>query len=748
MRRRLLIALATIVAATSAAVAVAFWSGTGDGQASTTLADMSAPTASAPASRTGSSVPVSWSAAKLVPDQPARASDFTYTVAVSTDGGSAFVPAGGTCAGTLDASTLSCRDDTAGSSRSYRVTGHLGGWSATSNTVTTAVTALDQPTITAKPATTSANGSPGFSFTGNGDGFECAVDSGSLASCSSGQSYTLSDGAHTFHVRATSGPDKGPERTYSWTIDTSAPTISDKPADPSGPSVSFSFSDSSYSSIQCKIETDSGFGGCSSPKTYSGLASGSHTFQVRALDADGVATATSSYTWSVQAPPVNSGAPTITGTVAQGQTLTANNGTWSNNPTSYAYQWQRCWITASCDDIASATNHSYALTAADSDYSLKVKVTASNVGGSGAAISASTTPVPRSTAATVITNGYIDATARLPDGSTIIGGGFSSIGPPRSSGAVSTSDANAISQAVHANGTICVATPTAPAAGTSAATSPSSTPCRAPLAHSTDGAVDSWNPGVGGPRCLFPRSRCPAPRSTWPASSRRSAARAARTSARCRPSRGSDHIQPGAGASRPSARHQRRDALRGRTLHVDLRPGPHATGGVTTRLLPSCRGRRRWATAGSCRSSRRRRRSTSAARSRPSARVRRRAAQGSPPSTPGRVCSAWNPADGQQRRRHGAVRHDALRGRIFSNLSRVPRTNLAALDTGTRPLTSWNPGTNNCGGLGRRRGRRHLRGGPFNTLGGESRPGVGAVDPSGNVTSWNPPATSTATTPI
>ena len=613
MRRRLLIALATIVAATSAAVAVAFWSGTGDGQASTTLADMSAPTASAPASRTGSSVPVSWSAAKLVPDQPARASDFTYTVAVSTDGGSVFVPAGGTCAGTLDASTLSCRDDTAGSSRSYRVTGHLGGWSATSNTVTTAVTALDQPTITAKPATTSANGSPGFSFTGNGDGFECAVDSGSLASCSSGQSYTLSDGAHTFHVRATSGPDKGPERTYSWTIDTSAPTISDKPADPSGPSVSFSFSDASYSSIQCKIETDSGFGGCSSPKTYSGLASGSHTFQVRALDADGVATATSSYTWSVQAPPVNNGAPAITGTVAQGQTLTATNGTWSNNPTSYAYQWQRCSVAAACVDIASATNNSYALTAADSDYGIQVKVTASNVGGSGSAISAH-----RARAALHHADGHHQrrhrrrrATARRLDDHRrrLLVDRPTAIERSRQH-----ERRDAISQAVHANGTIFVAT------GDGAGgwyiggdfTFVNALP-RAHLAHiDSSGAVDSWNPGVGGSSVSISALALSGSTldvagvfTTLGGQSRKNlgAVSTDRHGAR-------DHMEPGAGASRRSAGHQRRDPLRGRKLHVDLRPGPHATGGVRLVFLPSCRGRRRWATAGSCRSSRRRRRST------------------------------------------------------------------------------------------------------------------------------------------
>ena len=40
--------------------------------------------------------------------------------------------------------------------------------------------------------------------------------------------------------------------------------------------------------------------------------------------------------------PGNLTLPTISGTPQQGQTLTASNGTWSNSPTSYSYQWARC----------------------------------------------------------------------------------------------------------------------------------------------------------------------------------------------------------------------------------------------------------------------------------------------------------------------------------------------------------------------------------------------------------------------
>lgn len=39
--------------------------------------------------------------------------------------------------------------------------------------------------------------------------------------------------------------------------------------------------------------------------------------------------------------PVNTVAPTITGTTTIGSTISATNGTWSNSPTSYRYQWQK-----------------------------------------------------------------------------------------------------------------------------------------------------------------------------------------------------------------------------------------------------------------------------------------------------------------------------------------------------------------------------------------------------------------------
>jgi hypothetical protein len=84
-------------------------------------------------------------------------------------------------------------------------------------------------------------------------------------------------------------------------------------------------------------------------------------------------------------PPVNSGLPAVTGTAQQGQALSAQNGSWTNEPTSFTYAWQRCDTTgANCARIASATAQSYTLVAADVGSTIRVAVTASNSRGASA----------------------------------------------------------------------------------------------------------------------------------------------------------------------------------------------------------------------------------------------------------------------------------------------------------------------------------------------------------------------------
>jgi hypothetical protein len=97
------------------------------------------------------------------------------------------------------------------------------------------------------------------------------------------------------------------------------------------------------------------------------------------------------------AAPAYTVAPSIAGNPQQGQTLTEAHGTWINNPTSFAYSWQRCDSSANCLPITGATSASYTLTAADVGSTIVVDELASNSLGSGTAPSNPTavvTPPP------------------------------------------------------------------------------------------------------------------------------------------------------------------------------------------------------------------------------------------------------------------------------------------------------------------------------------------------------------------
>src|SRR5262249_39715463 len=85
-------------------------------------------------------------------------------------------------------------------------------------------------------------------------------------------------------------------------------------------------------------------------------------------------------------PPSNTVAPSISGTAADGQTLTANEGTWSGtNPMTFAYVWQRCDASGSnCAAISGATGKTYGVTGVDVGSTIRVVVTATNGAGSSA----------------------------------------------------------------------------------------------------------------------------------------------------------------------------------------------------------------------------------------------------------------------------------------------------------------------------------------------------------------------------
>src|SRR5205807_1061589 len=146
--------------------------------------------------------------------------------------------------------------------------------------------------ITASPTNPSNSASPSFSFSSEaGASFQCSLD-GAFATCSSPKSYNgVADGIHTFQVKATdTAGNTGGAASYTWTVDTTAPvtalldapgagaTIGDGPTNPSNSSTAtFSFGSEAGASFMCSLD---GFAAvsCASPKTYTGLADGSHTF--------------------------------------------------------------------------------------------------------------------------------------------------------------------------------------------------------------------------------------------------------------------------------------------------------------------------------------------------------------------------------------------------------------------------------------------------------------------------------------
>jgi hypothetical protein len=74
--------------------------------------------------------------------------------------------------------------------------------------------------------------------------------------------------------------------------------------------------------------------------------------------------------------PLNSLAPTLTGTPTVGSTLSCSQGTWTNSPTSFSYTWLR-----SGTAIAGQTGSSYVVQSADKGTSLSCQVTAANSDG-------------------------------------------------------------------------------------------------------------------------------------------------------------------------------------------------------------------------------------------------------------------------------------------------------------------------------------------------------------------------------
>ena len=122
-------------------------------------------------------------------------------------------------------------------------------------------------------------------------------------------------------------------------------------------------------------------------------------FVVTAKNAEATMSATSVATAlakaAATAEPANTSPPTVSGTVQENQTLTADKGAWSGGePIAYSYEWQRGDSGGGhFANIGGANKATYTLTKADVDHTFRVTVTAKNSDGSSSASSVATAVV-------------------------------------------------------------------------------------------------------------------------------------------------------------------------------------------------------------------------------------------------------------------------------------------------------------------------------------------------------------------
>jgi Bacterial Ig-like domain len=188
-----------------------------------------------------------------------------------------------------------------------------GNPGTTTNYGWTIDTLAGDTSITSQPSSLSNSSSPSFglSATEPGSTFECSLDGAAFAPCTNPKTYSgVADGAHTFQVRSldpAGNVDPSPD-SYSWTIDATPPNTTIGPGSPSalttatGATFDFS-SNESPSTFACALDAGA-YSACSTPKTYSGLADGAHTFSVRGTDsATNTDPTPASYSWTVDTTP-------------------------------------------------------------------------------------------------------------------------------------------------------------------------------------------------------------------------------------------------------------------------------------------------------------------------------------------------------------------------------------------------------------------------------------------------------------
>jgi cytochrome c553 len=151
-----------------------------------------------------------------------------------------------------------------------------------------------------------------FTFTGTASGgaalaaFECSMNKGAFAACTSPKAYTgLVDGLNFFSLRGrTAAGTLSSPINLSWTVDTIVPSLPVLTASigpmTNQPAPSFIFSSTDAGSLvanyECSLDS-AAFSVCISPSDLKSLSDGAHAFNVKANDNAGNASSINSFSW-------------------------------------------------------------------------------------------------------------------------------------------------------------------------------------------------------------------------------------------------------------------------------------------------------------------------------------------------------------------------------------------------------------------------------------------------------------------
>lgn len=174
-------------------------------------------------------------------------------------------------------------------------------------------TAKPETNIASAPADLTSDSTPGFAFSSpDATKFVCRLYPAGMASappfvdCASPRTTEpLADGSYIFQVAAVDAAGNQDESPGSraFRVDTAAPraTIQVAAGDTTASSATFVFAANEAASFRCRIDGGA-WEPCSSPRSFTGLSLGPHTFEVTASDAAGNRGSVARHDWQVLRP--------------------------------------------------------------------------------------------------------------------------------------------------------------------------------------------------------------------------------------------------------------------------------------------------------------------------------------------------------------------------------------------------------------------------------------------------------------